>query len=585
MSPPSTRPPGDAMAKRERPTARCYLISESAEETPATERVHAPSRRARVVGGARQRIVMGAIVLAAAFGALGLRLVFVAAGPAPLRATVEAGALSTAERSEIVDRNGELLALNLPLRALEIAGAEVWDPVETAREIAGIFPQVNAAELEAKLAAKKYVEIYNRVTPAEEQAVFALGLPGVRFSPRVVRYYPQGAAGAHVIGHLEPGRGGVMGLERVLDARESDLRQGPLAASIDIRVQQVFEEELDRALKTFHAKAAFGGIMDVETGELIALASLPDFDPNAPGEAPADYRRNRAIYDRYEMGSAFKLFAAAAALETGVATERSTYDARGVFKVADKTIRDFHGENRVLTLGEAVQYSSNIAAARIAGDLGPARLKDALGSLGLLEPLAIEFYEKRAPELPAKWGPVENATISYGHGISVTPLHLLAATAAVVNGGVYHNPTFLARREPDTGVRVFSSQTSATMRRIMRNVVTSGTASLAEAPGYSPIGKTATAEKPSAGGYNRNARLSSFVGAFPADRPRYAVLVTLDEPQPVKGTWGYATAGWNAAPTFSAIVMRAAPLLGVMPDHAQAGIVALAEPKSGRGQE
>ncbi|MCA8889778.1 MAG: hypothetical protein KDA46_13165, partial [Parvularculaceae bacterium] len=275
------------------------------------------------------------------------------------------------------------------------------------------------------------------------------------------------------------------------------------------------------------------------------------------------------VYDRYELGSAFKLFTAAAALETGVAFETSTYDARGSYKVADRVIRDFHGENRVLTLPEVVQYSSNIGAARIAGDLGPEKQKAALKALGLLDALPIELAENRSPELPWQWGPVESATISYGHGISVTPLHLLAAVSGVVNGGVYTTPTFLRADGEDDAKnvsrRVFADETSAAMRRIMRGVITSGTASYAEVPGYFPIGKTATADKPSNGGYNRNSRISTFVGAFPGYAPRYAVLITFDEPQAVEGTFGYATAGWNAAPVFAAVASRLAPILGVMP--------------------
>ena len=341
--------------------------------------------------------------------------------------------------------------------------------------------------------------------------------------------------------------------------------EGPLVASIDVRAQEIVEQELAAAAGRFRAAAAMGAVMDVTTGEIIALASLPDFDPNQPGAAPAENRRNRAVYDRYELGSAFKLFTAAAALDAGTAQETSTFDARGSYKVADKIIRDFHGENRVLTFSEVIQHSSNIGAARMAKDLGADRLKAALKAAGLLDPLPIELPERRAPQPPWQWGPVETATISYGHGISITPLHLLAATSAIVNGGEYRAPTFLKRSEPSPGVRIFKPETSAAMRRIMRAVITGGTAGFAETPGYFSIGKTATAEKPTRGGYDRNARISTFVGAFPGYAPRYAVLVTLDEPQAVEGTFGYATAGWNAAPAYAAIVARLAPALGVMP--------------------
>lgn len=551
------------LKRKARPKARCTVIEECDRPAdPSAARIAAKSRRSRTLSIARRRIGMCAVAFSFAFAVLGVRLGVVSFGPAAQSARTAASIGADPDRREIVDRNGVLLAVNLPMRSLEIAGREVWDAHETASAIASVFPNVDAEALEEKLAAGRYVEIQERLTPGQEEAVFALGLPGVRFAPRTRRFYPQGKAASHVIGHTEAGKGGVMGLELVLNDWR---RKGPFAASIDIRAQQILEQELAASLEKFHAKAASGAVMDVSTGEVIALASLPDFDPNAPGAAPADSRRNRAVYDRYELGSAFKLFTAAAALETGAADENSTYDARGVYRVADRVIRDFHGENRVLTLSEVVQYSSNIGAARIAADLGPERQKAALKDFGMLDALPIELAERRVPELPWQWGPVEAATIAYGHGISVTPLHLLAGVASIVNGGVYHMPTFLKVEEARGDKRVLSEETSLIMRRVMRRVIGDGTANLAEAPGYFVIGKTATAEKPSRGGYNRNARIATFVGAFPGHAPRYAVLVTLDEPQAVEGTWGYATAGWNAAPTFAAITKRLAPILGVMP--------------------
>ncbi|MFZ5615799.1 MAG: peptidoglycan D,D-transpeptidase FtsI family protein [Pseudomonadota bacterium] len=549
--------------RKAKPKAQCTVIEECDHAIAApSDRISAKSRRARTIGVARRRIGMCAVAFSFAFVLLSARLSLVALGPEAPSGRSVAALGDDPDRREIVDRNGVLLAVNLPMRSLEIAGREVWSAKETASAIASVFPDIDAQTLEEKLAAGRYVEIQSRLTPAQEEAVFALGLTGVRFSPRTRRFYPQGAVAAHVIGHTEAGKGGVMGLEHVLNGWRG---KGPLTASIDIRAQQILEQELAASLEKFHAKAAFGGVMDVATGEIVALASLPDFDPNAPGAAPADFRRNRAVYDRYELGSAFKLFTAAAALETGAASEASTYDARGFYKVADKIIRDFHGENRVLSFSEVVQYSSNIGAARMAADLGPNRQKTALKDFGLLDPLRIELAERRAPELPWQWGPVESATISYGHGISVTPLHLLAGVAAIVNGGLYRDPTFLRSEAQPKGRRVVSEETSLIMRRVMRSVIEGGTASKAEAPGYFVIGKTATAEKPSRGGYNRNSRIATFVGAFPGQDPRYAVLITLDEPQAVEGTYGYATAGWNAAPTFAAIAKRLAPLLGVMP--------------------
>lgn len=549
-----------SLRKRTRPKARCFVIEEAAA-TGAVAPLAAPVR-ARSGARARNRIAMCAVAFLAAYAALAGRLAVVSFGGIPESGSYAAALPATEDRAEIVDRNGVLLATNLPVIALEIAGADVWDAEETAASLARVLPGIDRRQLAQKLGEKRYVEAAATLTPAQQEAVFKLGLPGVTFSPRVKRFYPKGLLAAHVVGHMEEGRGGVMGLERVLDDQRP---QGPLVAALDSRVQQALEEELAAVAVGHGAEAAIGAVMDVRSGEVIALASLPDFDPNAPGAAPADNRRNRAVYDRYELGSAFKAFTAAAALEAGVARETSTYDARGSLKVADRRINDFHGENRILTFSEVLQYSSNVGAARMAGDLGAARQRAALQGLGLLDPLPIELHERRPPEPPRKWGPVETATIAYGHGISVTPLHLLAAYAAVVNGGVFVAPTFLRRDGAADGRRVFSERTSAVMRRTLRRVITDGTASKAEAPGYYPIGKTATADKAAGGGYNRGARISTFVGAFPGYAPRYAILVTLDNPKPSRATQGYATAGWNAAPAFANLVARIAPLLGVAP--------------------
>ncbi|MEZ5893690.1 MAG: penicillin-binding protein 2 [Parvularculaceae bacterium] len=552
--------------KPKRPKPKAYVIAEAGagDADGVSVKVQARGARGRVAERARLRIMMCAVIFVFGFGALAVRLAYVSFGGAAPAARMAASAGADAPRGEIVDRNGALLAADLPVIALEVAGQEVWDAAETAEKLASVLPDIDVIDLAMKLSEGRYVEVRADLTPAERKAVFDLGLPGVRFAARVTRFFPQGPLAAHVIGHDEPGKGGVMGLEKVLNHyRSSEGKDAPLRASIDIRVQQILEEELAASMEKFSADAAWGAIMDVETGEIISLASLPDFDPNAPGAAPADSRRNRATYDRYELGSAFKTFTAAAVIEAGLGDETTTYDARKGLKVADRTITDFHGENRILTMSEVIQHSSNIGAARMALDLGAERQQKTLKALGLFEALPIELPENRSPELPSQWGPVETATIAYGHGISVTPLHLLAAFSAVVNGGVYHEPTFMRQARAPDGRQIYSEQTSAAMRRILRRVVTDGTASYAEADGFYPIGKTATADKPMAGGYRKDARIASFVGAVPGYAPRYAILVSFDEPQAIKETYGYATAGWNAAPAFSRIVERAAPLLGL----------------------
>jgi len=560
--------------KRGKPEA--YVIAETGVSDcgEVDLKVRARGARGRVADRAKTRVMMCAVAFIFAFSALGVRLAMVSFGDLAPSPRFASEMPSDAPRPEIVDRNGALLAADLPVIALELAGRDVWDPHEAAQKLAATLPDIDAADLEARLEEGRYVEVRADLTPAERQAVFELGLPGVRFAARTKRFFPQGPLGAHVVGHDEPGKGGVMGLEKVANhfrAAKSD--GGQLHASLDIRVQQILEEELADTMTKFRAEAAWGAVMDVETGEVIALASLPDFDPNTPGAAPADSRRNRATYDRYELGSAFKIFTAAAVIDAGIATEATKYDARGSLQVADWRISDFHGKNRILTLSEVLQYSSNVGAARAALDLGAKEQQRFLESLGLFAPLAIELAENRAPELPSQWGPVETATISYGHGIAVTPLHLLAAFSAMVNGGEYRTPTFLAASGAQEGRKVIAKDTSASVRRILRRVVTDGTAGSAEAAGYFPIGKTSTADKRSlTGGYQTNARIATFIGAVPGYAPRYAVLMTFDNPQATKETYGYATAGWNAAPAFSRFVERAAPLLGLAPINEAAAL-------------
>ena len=548
-------------ARKAKPVA--YLIAESEREEAVVDyvRVRAQSGRSRGADRSRARVLMCAVAFSFVFLSLAGRLAFVSFGAVDFGGRSAPLAGAQIEQPELVDRNGALLATELPVIALEISGRDVWDANEAAEKLATVLPDIDVPLLAKKLRDGRYVEVRADLTPSERREIFALGIPGVRFAARATRIYPQADLAAHVIGHNERGKGGVMGLERYGNGRGSNTT---LVASLDIRVQKILEDEIAFSVQKFSANAGWGAVMDVQTGEMLALASYPDFDPNAPGAAPADSRRNRAVYDLYELGSAFKAITAAAALEAGVADEATTYDARGNLQIADWRISDFHGENRVLTLSEVVQHSSNIGIARLVADLGVANQKDFLRRLGFFEALNIELAETRTPQLPQKWGPVESATVGYGHGISVTPLHLLAGFAAVVNGGVYHAPTFMKDDSGKNSARVFSEETSAVMRRILRRVITDGTADFAEASGYFPIGKTATADKPSPdGGYNRNTRIASFVGAFPGYAPRYAILVSLDEPKPLPETYGYATAGWNAAPAFSRIVDRAAPLLGV----------------------
>ncbi|WP_306249816.1 penicillin-binding protein 2 [Parvularcula sp. IMCC14364] len=539
----------------------------AAASLPVHCRASVRSREQVQVSRMRGRIWLCMAAFLAVFFGLSLRLAdLTVLGTAEARhARTQSAPVAATERPLIVDRNLNRLAMNQEVVGAGVTTRDVWDLEETARKLTAVFPKLNEDSLRERLEQKKYIPLTENLSEDQYQKLAAFGLPGVEFVTSVKRVYPQGAQAAHVLGYTVPGRGGAAGLEKVVDLHTAE---GPLVSSLDIRVQQILEEELWRTSTTFSAKAAWGIVMDVTSGEIIALASLPEYNPNEPGESHVSSWRNRAMYDVYELGSAFKILTAASALEAGVTDTTRLYDVRHPLKVRNRTISDYHPKGGFMTLTEVMQHSSNIGMARIALDLGADTLAIYLKALGMTSPLVTELPEQRAPLLPAQWGEVEMATISYGHGIAVTPLQLTAAVGAVINGGDYIQPTFLKRdpSAPQSRTALFSADTSATMRLMLRRVITDGTGRNADVPGYYVIGKTATADKPSPyGGYKKDERLSSFIGAFPGYDPRYVVLVSFDEPQPTAETYGYATAGVVAAPAFQRIVSRSAPLLGLQP--------------------
>jgi cell division protein FtsI (penicillin-binding protein 3) len=354
-----------------------------------------------------------------------------------------------------------------------------------------------------------------------------------------------------------------------------DLLRGghdPLQLSIDIRIQHILHEELSRVATGFHAIGAAGVVLDVRTGEVLAMASLPDFDPNAPGAASADERFNRATLGIYEMGSVFKIFTMAMGLESGTIDLSSGYDTSKPIHIGGFTIRDYHAKSRWLSVPEIFMYSSNIGSAKIAADVGTETQEAFLSRLGMLQPASIELPEVGEPLYPSPWRPINTMTIAYGHGIAVSPLHLASAASAMINGGILR-PATLLKRTPETvatGERVISDETSDEMRKLMRLVVEKGTGSFADVPGYLVGGKTGTADKARGGGYNEHSRIASFVGAFPINDPRYLVLVMADEPKPNASTHGYATGGWVAAPAVGRVIQRMALLLGMKPADEQA---------------
>ncbi|HYB55571.1 MAG TPA: penicillin-binding protein 2 [Alphaproteobacteria bacterium] len=518
----------------------------------------------------RNRLVLLAALFAIAFVALSLRLVDVTVISQPREPQLDRADRPVnlpLERADILDRNGVLLATSLTTASLYADPKEVRDPEAAARQLVTVLPELKMAEVVGKLRSeRRFVWLQRSLTPRQEYEVNRLGIPGFYFQREERRVYPHGVLTAHVVGFTNVDNHGMAGIERHF---EDTLSKGgaPLVLSLDLRIQHVLREELLDGMREFRAHAAGGVVLDARTGEVLALVSLPDFDANKAAEASDDGRFNRVTLGVYEMGSIFKVFTAAMALETGASKLTSSYDATQPLHIARFTIEDYHAKRRWLTVPEIFMYSSNIGAARMALEVGGAAQERFLQRLGLLSPSKIELSETGTPEYPAPWRPINTMTIAFGHGVSVEPLQVAAGTAAVVDGGILHDPTLLKRRagEGASGVRVISERTSDEMRRLMRLVVTDGTAKEGAIPGYLLGGKTGTAEKAVHRGYAKKELLSSFVGAFPITKPKYVVLAFFDEPHGTAKTHGYATGGWTAVPVVNRVVQRIAPILGVMP--------------------
>jgi cell division protein FtsI (penicillin-binding protein 3) len=541
-------------------------------EAAGWPRVNVEGEVKRAVELARRRMAFAAVLFAFSFIVLAGRITEIALfGGVDAPVGARKAAEHTLRRADIVDRNGALIATNLPTASLYADPRAVIDVDETARALAGALPGLNVDDLRRKLASpRSFVWLERGLAPAQQAAVHALGLPGIAFADEERRVYPQGSLLAHVLGYTDIDNQGIAGVEKTLDEtlrRHAIDGEGPLALSLDVRAQAILREELERSLETFQAVGATGLILDPTTGEVLALSSLPDFDPNRPAsEATDEQLFNRATLGVYEMGSIFKVFTTAMALDYGVVGLADGFDATSPIRVARYTINDTHPKARWLSVPEVFIYSSNIGSAKMGMAVGAERQRAFLERVGLLDPLTLELPEVGQPMEPRTWGELATMTVAFGHGVAVTPIQTAAAFSAMVNGGTLIHPTLLKRAPgPAPGVRVVDKATSDAMRALLRLVVLDGTGKGANVPGYSVGGKTGTAEKASARGYRRDALLSSFIAAFPMDAPRFVVLVTLDEPKGTEATFGYATGGWTAAPTVKRIIERLAPLYGLAP--------------------
>ncbi len=574
-----------------RPLARILQARQQGLNPDSIERENLKLRHDEIREKARGRAQFRLMVLCAsfvmAFVAIGARMGLMAATE-PLEPRASApGAEIIAQRADITDRNGRILATNMMTYALYANPKIMIDPVGAAVKLAEIFPELDAKALERRFTdGRSFVWIRKVMSPEQMQSVHDIGDPGLLFGPREMRLYPNGTLAAHILGGASFGVEGVhsaevigtAGIEKAMDARLRDPAQAgtPLALSIDLSVQAAIEEVLGAGMTMLNARGAAAILMDVRTGEIISLASFPTFDPNDrpappvkgdPGDSPLF---NRAVQGVYELGSTFKIFAVAQALELGFVTPETMFDVTPPLRIGNSKINEFEGKNYgpMASVTDIIIKSSNVGTGRIALLIGGLRQQAFLKSLGLFDPSPVELAESRSgkPLIPKKWPDIVTVTAAYGQGLSTSSLNLAAAYAAIANGGVMIKPTLLKREGETTGVRVMSENTATEAVKMLRGVVTKGTASLGEVPGYEVAGKTGTADKPkSTGGYYDDKVVNTFASMFPASNPQYVLIVTLDEPQDDTLSETRRTAGWTAVPVAAEIIRRVAPLMGLRP--------------------
>ena len=476
------------------------------------------------------------------------------------------------ERADIVDRNGVTLAQTIPVHSIRSVRSNLMhDPRVLAQKLAVIFPDTSADEFYRRLTARESTVIRRRATPEQLNRVNELAEIGFEYPMEPDRLYPQGSMAAHVLGFVAPGRGGAMGIERSFNDQLTGSARSdkPVMLSLDARVQAALDLELSQAVTALEAKGGAGLVLDVDTGEVLAMSSMPTFDPNRVQFASADAQWNTVTFTGYELGSTFKPITVAAAMDAGVVTDLSRRYPSGPLHIDGHTIRDLHSSGGSMNVPQALVRSSNVVTAQVADRLGKDRLQATFRALEFDRRPRIELPERGLPLWPKSWGRTTTMTAGFGHSIQVTPLHLASAYAALVNGGIFR-PATLMKVEPGDalpqGRRVFSEATSARMRQLLRMIVASGTGGRADAVGYRVGGKTGSAERVIDGRYARNSVVATFAGVFPMDRPRYVVLVMIDRPPGNAYSSGQRTAGFTAAPVVKKVVERIGPMLGIYPD-------------------
>jgi cell division protein FtsI (penicillin-binding protein 3) len=591
--------------------AQVSVNTEASMATPATPAAAAEPWRRRLVRTllygknvdravkAKARVGLAILLFSLVYLIIAGRLVFFATAPDAhgARRGPSGDAVATA-RPDIVDRAGQVLATDVKTPSLFAEPHRLIDLDEATELLTAVLPEADAAELRERLGSKRrFAWLRREITPKQQREIHRLGLPGIGFLSENKRVYPNSAEVSHVIGHVNIDNQGIAGIEKWLDKSgladlhlagfATDRLQKPVELAMDLRVQHAMRDELIAAAEKFRAKAAAGILADVRTGEIVSMVSLPDYDPNNPKQANDPTRINRLTTGVYELGSTFKALTLAMGLDSGKISLTSTFDARMPLRYGKFNIHDYHAQNRVLSVPEIFTYSSNIGTARIALSLGVEYHKWFLRKLGQLDRMRTELPESAEPLLPRRWGELNTVTIAFGHGLSVAPLQAVMGIGALVNGGYLIPPTFLKRSEEEArvlGRQVVKPDTSQKMRYLMRLNAEKGTASKADVKGYYVGGKTGTSEKVVGGRYSKTKLLNTFTAVFPSDQPRYLLLIMIDEPQPTADSHGYATAGWNAAPTAGKVIARIAPVLGLQPrfDLPLAEQLILANAKPGR---
>ncbi|MEL6913358.1 MAG: penicillin-binding protein 2 [Pseudomonadota bacterium] len=537
---------------------------------------------------AEGRLLVLGLFFVAGFALIGARMTLLAVSEPMEPRTAASTTQIVAQRADIVDRQGRVLATNFDTHSLYAHPQDLIDPEGSAAALLEIFPDLAGDRLRKDLTGdRKFLWLKRRISPEQKQAVHDIGDPGLLFGPREMRLYPNGAVAAHVLGGASFGKEGVQsaevigvaGVEKHFDSylRDPANNGAPLELALDLSVQAAAERVLAGSMSLFNAKGAASVLMDVHTGEVLSLVSLPDFDPNdrprplREGDQADSPLFNRALQGVYELGSAFKIFTAAQAMELGIAGPETEVNTQGPLRWGKFRIGEFQNKNYgpTLTLSRVIEKSSNIGTARLAQEIGSERQKAFLGALGFLAPTPLEMVEAAgaAPLYPSNWSELSTMTISYGHGISTSPMHLAAGYATLLNGGRKVTPTLLKQGRARLGAQVVSPEVSAAARSMLRRVVTEGTASFGDVAGYAVGGKTGTADKPRPrGGYYDDRTITTFASVFPAHDPQYVLVVTLDEPVETSGTEPRRSAGWTAVPVAAEYIRRVAPLLGLRPE-------------------